>query len=94
MRLAAAVRVMRQRMSRVAGVSTAAFLDRRVRMRCAMIERGILPRGLRMRGDLMHLAPRREHRLRDQAQQKQQQRSAAQDRMRTVADAVGHDGAG
>ena len=94
MRLAAAVRVMRQCMSRVAGVSTVAFVDHRVRMGCVMVERGILPRRLRMRGQLMHLAPRREHRLRDQAQQKQQQRSAAQDRMRTVADAVGHDGAG
>lgn len=60
-------------MSGVAGVFAAVFVDRRVRMRCAMVERGILSARLRMRGELMHLAPRREHRLRDQAQQKQQQ---------------------
>ena len=88
------MRVMRQRMSGVAGVSTAAFLDHRVGMRCAMVERGIMHRRLRMRGQLMHLAPRRQHRLCDQAQQKQQQRAAAQDRMRTVADAMAHDDAG
>ena len=85
---------MRERVAGVAGVAAAMFVDRRMRMRFAMVERGILPRRLRMRGQLMHLAPRREHRLRDQAQQKQQQRGAAQDRMLTVADAVGHDDAG
>lgn len=90
LRLAAAVRVMRQRMVRVVGV--AAFIHRCVRMRCAMVECGI--GGSRMRRRFVHLAPGREHRLRDQAQQEQQQRAAAQDRTRKVADAGGHDGAG
>lgn len=94
LRLPAAVRVMRQRMVRVAGIAAAVFVDHGVRMRCAMAKRGILPRRIRMRGQLMHLAPRRQHRLRDQTQQKQQQRAAAQDGILTVADAVGHDSVG
>ena len=94
MRLAAAVRVMRERMVRIARIAAAVVVRRRVRMRCAMVERGILAGRIRVRGQFVHLAPGRKHRLCDQAQQKQQQRAAAQDRMRKVADALVHDGAG
>ena len=92
--LTAAVRVMRQRMDRVAGIVAAVLIHSRVRMGCAMVECGILACHIRVCGHLVHLAPGRKHRLCDQAQQKQQQRSAAQDRTRKVADVVGHDGAG